>query len=133
MLRSKYSSLIGLVISLFLFFGTDKWLDRQARIAHLNSDFQTYMIWIIVIGLAICALLFALSWLTLFRSQRSVPISIIFIAVGLIVYIYPVLYQLVPLWIPWLPLPYIYYYNTPLAYTGIFITVLGILRLSLPK
>jgi hypothetical protein len=132
MIRSKYSSLIGMVIGLFLFFGIDRWLDRQVRIAQKNAHFQPYMIWIIVSGLAICALFYALSWLTLFRSQRSVSISIIFIVVGLIVYTYPVLYLWTPQWIPWLNLPYISAYNTPLPYTGIFITALGILHLSLP-
>jgi predicted membrane protein len=133
MMRSKYSSLIGMVVALILFLGLDRWQDRQGRLAQQNSEFQTYMIWIIVIGLVIGVLLYGLSWLTLFQSQRSSPISIIFIIVGVIVYIYPVLYLWAPAWISWLPLPYIYSYSTPFAYTGIFLAVLGFLHFSLPK
>jgi hypothetical protein len=129
MIRSKYSSLIGMTIELILFFGIDKWLDWQARIAQKSSDYPTYFIWIIVSGLVICVLLCGLSWLTLIKSQRSFPISIIFIAVGLLVYNYPILY----LWSSWLPLPYIFSYHTPLAYTGIFISVLGMMHLFLPE
>ena len=133
MMRSKYSSLMGTVIALALLFGLDKWLDRQARLARLNSDYQSYMIWIIMIGLAIGVVWFLLSWLTLLKSERSYLISIIFIFVGLIVYIYPVLYLWNPAWIAWLSLPYLYGFNAPVAYTGIFIAVLGLLHLSLPK
>ncbi len=133
MIRSKYSSLLGMIISVILFLGLDRWLANQARIAQDSADYQSYAIWISLIGLAICALLYILSWLTLLRSQRSTAISIVFIAVGLLVYFYPVIYLWSPLWMPWLPLPYIYSYDTPIAYTGIFITALGILHLSLPK
>jgi uncharacterized membrane protein len=129
MIRSKYLSLVGMVISFLLFFGLDRWLANQAQLAQDNADFQPYMLWTILIGLAICAVLYILSWLTLYRSQRSSLISIIFIVVGLLVYAYPVLYQ----WITWLPIPYLYFYDTPFAYTGIFIVLLGILHLSLPK
>lgn len=132
MIRSKYSSLVGMVIAIILFIGIDKWLYWQERTARQNINFELYYLWVIVSGLAICALLCALSWLTLLKSQRSYPISIIFIAVGLIVYIYPILYLLIPQWIPWLSFPYISYYNTPFVYTGIFIAVLGFLHLFLP-
>lgn len=129
MFRSRYSSLIGMIIALCMFFGIDRLLARQARIARQSSDFQQYMVWIIGIGLAIGVLLFVLSWLTLSRSQRSYQISFVFIVIGLLVYIYPILY----LWIGWLHLPYLYNYDTPISYTGIFISVLGVLHLSLPK
>jgi uncharacterized membrane protein len=132
MIRSKYSSLAGMLISLFLFFGLDRWLADQAKIARDNTDFRSYVLWITLIGFAIAALLYVLSWLTLFRSQRSTPISIIFIVVGLVVYLYPVLYLWSPVWAPWLPLPYLFSYDTPVAYTGVFITVLGFLHLSQP-
>jgi hypothetical protein len=91
------------------------------------------MTWIIVIGLVTGAVLLGLSWLTLLKSERSYPISIIFIIIGLIFYIYPVIYLWVPAWIAWLPLPYLYSFSTPFAYTGIYIAVLGFLHFSLPK
>ena len=133
MIRSRYSSLVGMLISLMLFLGLDRWLAEQARLARDSSNYQSYALWVTLIGLAIGALLYLLSWLTLSRSQRSTPISIVFIVVGLLVYFYPLLYLWSPVWMPWLNLPYIYAYDTPAAYTGIFITVLGVLHLSLPK
>ncbi len=133
MIRSKYSSLIGMVITLILIFGLDQWQAKQVRLARQSSDFQTYYIWIIIIGFAAGAILYALSWLTLLRSQKSAPISTIFIIIGLVVYSYPILYVWAPVLFPGMPLPYIYSYSTPLAHTGIFIAVLGVLHLSLPK
>jgi len=133
MIRSKYSSLIGMVIAIILVFGLDLWLNKQERLARQNGEFQTYMIWIIVVGFVLGVILYALSWLALLRSQRSTPISIVFIIIGLVVYIYPVLYLWAPAWLSWLTLPYLYSYDTPFAYDGIYIAVLGFLHLSLPK
>jgi hypothetical protein len=133
MLRSKYAALIGMFIALILFFGLDRWLDQQAQLARRTSDFRTYMIWIIVVGLVLGILLYTLSWLTLLKSQRSTAISIIFMLIGLLVYLYPVLYLWAPSWISWPHLSYLYTYSTPVAYTGIFIAVLGFLHLSLPQ
>jgi len=75
MIRSKYSSLIGMVIALILFIGIDKWLYWQGRTSRQNSHFELYYLWVIVSGLAICALLCAMSRLTMLKSQRSYPIN----------------------------------------------------------
>lgn len=122
-----------MVIALILFVAINQWLERQARIYLQSTDFQSYLIWMILSGLAIGALLCALSWLTLLRSRRSYPISLIFITVGSIVYAYPFLYLIIPHWFPWLSLPYISSYTTPFPYTGIFIGVIGFLHLFLPN
>ena len=132
MIRSKYSSLLGMAIAVILFIGMDKWLYRQERLARQTPDFQLYVIWMVISGFAIFVILCVLSWVTLLKSQRSYPISILFLVVGIIVYTYPVLYLWLPLWIPWLPVPYISAYDSPFPYTGIFIAVLGFLHLFLP-
>ena len=56
MLRSKVSALVGMVISVLLFLGLDRWLANQAHIARDASDYRTYALWISLIGLAFCAL-----------------------------------------------------------------------------
>ena len=128
MLNSKYSSLIGTAMALIIFIGIDRWLYQQGRLALETSNFETFYFWVLVTGLGIFAILCALSYLTLLKSQPSTPISIAMMIVGLIVYIYPIVYLSGAL-----PLPYISYYSTPFAYTGIFFAVLGFLHFYLPK
>ncbi len=133
MVRSKYSSLVGMLVAALLFYGLDRWLANQASIARDSSNYQSYALWVSLIGLAVCAILYILGWMTLSRSQRSTAISIVFIVAGLLIYFYPLIYLWSPVWFPWLSLRYLYAYDTPMAYTGIFITALGVLHLSLPN
>jgi hypothetical protein len=126
--RTKFIPLLGLLIVLALAYGLYQWLFVQWRVARGEGAFPRLFIAELASGMFLIVIWLALGWITLGRSQRSVLVSVIFLALGFLVYFYPYLQQL----IPWLPFIIIFNAYQPLSYTGIFISVLGVLHLLLP-
>jgi len=126
--RTRFIPLLGLLIVLALAYGLDQLYFGQLRAAGLTSDYARLYIWEMVIGLFLIVIWLTLGWITLVRSRRSVLVSVIFLALGFLIYCYPYLYIMTPWW--WLP-PIFRAFHTPLSYTGIFVSVLGALHLYL--
>ncbi len=119
---------IGILVVLVIAFQLDKWLFTQTRLARSNPAQTWYQdpifVWTMVSGLILFIVWLGLGWIALAKSQRSLPISIIILIVGLIIYLYPFL-QMIFIWLPMLFLSF----RTPLAYSGLYIAVLSILQL----
>ncbi len=119
---------IGVLVILVVAFLLDKWLFNQTRLARSNPA-QTWcqdpiFVWTVVSGLILFIVWLGLGWIALARSQRSLPISIIILIVGLTIYLYPFL-QMIFIW-----LPYIFTnIRTPLSYSGLYIAIISILQL----
>ena len=127
--RSRFIPLLGLLVVLALAFVLNRWLYIQGHSGFPFFYLRMIYIWNLVGGLFLITVWLALAWITLILSRRSNLVSIIFLAVGLLVYSYPGL----NLWFSWLPvLVTLYSTSTPFSYTGIFIVVLGVLHLLLP-
>jgi hypothetical protein len=123
---------IGALVTLFLAYMLDKWLFIQMRFQRSNPS-STWIqdplfLWTVVSGLVLFAAWLGLSWIALTRSQRSLPISIIILIVGLLIYIYPFL-QMIFTWLPML----FFAVRTPLSYSGLYIAILSILQLLIKQ
>ncbi len=123
---------IGVLITLGLSYILDRWLFTQTRLARSNPAPTWYQdpifVWTLVSGLVLFTAWLGLSWITLTKSQRSLPISITILIVGLIIYLYPFL-QMIFVW-----LPYIFTnVRTPLSYSGLYIAILSILQLLIKQ
>ena len=119
---------IGVLVVLVIAYLLDKWLFTQTRLARSNPAQTWYQdpifVWTLVSGLILFIVWLGLGWIVLARSHRSLPISIIILIVGLIIYLYPFL-QMIFIW-----LPYIFTnVRTPLSYSGLYIAILSILQL----
>ncbi len=123
---------IGALIVLVIAFLLDKWLFSQTRLAHSNPASTWYQdpifVWTFVSGIILFALWIGLGWIVLARSQRSLPVSIIFLIVGLIIYLFPFL-QMIFIWLPYL----FTNVRTPLSYSGLYIAILSILQLLIKQ
>ncbi len=122
----------GVLVTLVLAYLLDRWLITQTRLARSNPattwSQDPIFVWTLVSGLVLFALWLGLSWIVLTRSQRSLPVSIILLIVGLIVYLYPFV-QMIFIW-----LPYIFTnVRTPLSYSGLYIAILSILQLQIKQ
>ncbi len=123
---------IGALVTLVLAYLLDKWLFIQMRSQRSNPS-STWIqdplfLWTVVSGLVLFAAWLGLSWIALTRSQRSLPISIIILIVGLLIYIYPFL-QMIFTWLPML----FFTVRTPLSYSGLYIAILSILQLLIKQ
>jgi len=123
---------IGALVTLFLAYMLDKWLFIQMRFQRSNPS-STWIqdplfLWTVVSGLVLFAAWLGLSWIALTRSQRSLPISIIILIVGLLIYISPFL-QMIFTWLPML----FFTVRTPLSYSGLYIAILSILQLLIKQ
>ena len=123
---------IGVLAILIIAYFLDKWLFTQTRLARSNPattwSQDPIFVWTLVSGLVLFAVWLGLSWIALTRSQRSLPVSIIFLFVGLIIYLYPFL-QMIFIW-----LPYIFTnVRTPLSYSGLYFAILSILQLLIKQ
>lgn len=119
---------IGVLSILILSYFLDRWLFTQTRLARITPAATWYQdpifMWTAVSGLVLFAAWLGLSWIVLTRSQRSVPISITILILGVIIYFYPFL-QMIFIW-----LPYIFTnVRTPLSYSGLYIAIMSILQL----
>jgi len=123
--RTRFIPLLGLVIAIALAYAINQWLTLQERNFRVTSNYKLYSVWLLVSGLFIIIVWLALGWITLKLGHRSVLVSIIFLVAGLLVFSYPILWQS----FRWIPTLVIYWTDTPLAYTGIFIVVIGTLNL----
>ncbi len=123
---------IGVLSTLILSYFLDRWLFAQTRLARITPAATWYQdpifVWTVVSGLVLFATWLGLSWIVLTRSQRSLPISITILIVGVIIYFYPFL-QMIFIW-----LPYIFTnVRTPLSYSGLYIAILSILQLLIKQ
>jgi hypothetical protein len=123
---------LGVLVVLALSYLLDKWLFTQTRLARINPATtwtqDPIFVWTLVSGLVLFAIWLGLSWIALTRSQRSLPISVIILIVGLVIYLYPFL-QMIIIW-----LPYIFTnVRTPLSYSGLYIAILSILQLLIKQ
>ena len=122
-----YVSLIGMLVTLLAAYGLDRWLFRTMQLATETSNYVYLYIWTLGSGLGLLAVWLGQGWLTLAHSRRSLPVSILFLIIGSLIYYYPLL-QISFVWLPYL----FTHVRTPLSYSGLFIAFLGLLHLFLP-
>lgn len=79
----------GVVVTLALAYLLDSWLFKQTRLARSEGTQNPLHLWTAVSGLVLFTAWLVLSWITLTRCQRSTPISVIVLIVGLFLYAYP--------------------------------------------
>ncbi len=118
----------GVLVTLVLAYLLDRWLFAQTRLVRTGQFSpgieDPLFVWTVASGLVLFAAWLALSWIALTRSQSSLPVSIIILIVGLIIYLYPYLEMM----LPWLPMLF-FTVRTPLAYSGLFVVMLSVLQL----
>jgi hypothetical protein len=131
MINPFITSILSMVITLALAYGIDQWIFFQFRYGKPLSDLGHAYIGNILGGLVLCAVWLALIWIILVKCRRNVAVSIIFIAVGLLAFVWFPLELVSPFWSV-----HLYLFNTipaNLQYSGLFIAALGFLMLLLPK
>jgi hypothetical protein len=128
---SIMTSLLGMVITLALAFGFDKWLFIQERYARQNGNLASVLIWTIFEGLLLGVVWVAFSWVILVKSRRNRPVSTVLVVIGLMTFSWYQLQYLFPDW----PKQLFLLQPRPinLQYTGIFMTTLGLLNILLPN
>ncbi len=122
----------GVLVSLALAYLLDRWLFTQSRLARSNPAITWYQdpifVWTLVSGLFLFAIWLGLGWIALTKSQRSLPIAITVLIVGLLIYLYPFL----QMGFTWLPMLF-FTVRTPLSYSGLYIAILSILQLLIKQ
>ncbi len=124
--------LAGMIIVLLLAFGLDQVIlflrEENARTFTLAYA----LLWVYVLAnlvLAVCVLV--LFWLAAVRGERSKPVAVIFLIIGLLMLLAPVLY-----FTPAFASLNLTYYLSPdklLYQAGGFVAVIGLLSLILPR
>jgi len=131
-ISAKAIPLTGMVGVLVIAYGLDRWLEVQRKMAAqtLNSV-PHYWLWIGA-NLLIAGSLLALSWLVIFRGDRSRPVASILLIVGLLLTLYPVFavtaYSAFSVPEPMRLLAYLLP-NSLLAHSGAFLAVIGLVSL----
>ncbi len=131
MIGSIISSILCMLATLAISYGIDQWIYNQQRMARQTASFTGAEIWLIVGGLVLVFFWLALAWLILYKSRRHTAVSVIYIVVGLLAFLWLPLELVSVFWITHFYLFPNYVYN--LQYTGLFVAVLGILTLLIPK
>jgi hypothetical protein len=124
----RYISLLALVVIIALQYGIDSFIDFQRLRASREQTFEQYLIFAVASHVILLFLWLALYWFTLIWGQPNSTMGVIFLIVGFVIVIYPVI-ELYTNRIPFLfnsP-------NTSLQYTGVFTAFLGVLLLLKPK
>jgi len=131
MVRSFITSTLSMLATLAIAYGIDQWIYYQQRIARQRSNFQQPYIWIIIGGLILLVAWMALGWFVLVKSRRIFAVSVIYVLVGLLAFIWFPLELGSVFWITHLYLFSNFVYN--LQYSGLFIAALGVLTILIPK
>lgn len=129
MKRAGLIQLLSAVMILALAYGLDKWLQFQQRLAFNNTNYPPFFMWKLASGLILFVLWFALAWIVLVWTWRSILVSIILLVLGLVAFVIPFSYFFIPTMSSSLfDLP-----PSALTDTGILISVLSILHLFIPN
>ena len=120
-----------MLATLAISYGIDRWLSYQQRIARQYSTFSQAYAWEIVGGLVLLLVWLAIGWFVLVKSRRILAISIIYIVVGVLAFLWFPLQLVSVFWITHLYLFSTFVYN--LQYSGLFIAALGVLTILTPK
>jgi hypothetical protein len=123
-------SLASMMLLLVLAYALDSWIELLKQ--SLSQSFIILIFWIpplVNLVWAACLLLF--SGLVNFRVERSKPVAVVFLVVGLALAAYPT----IMFFLPTLPFPELLgtiSFNSRLVYSGAFIAATGVLGLALP-
>ena len=131
MTRSFIASTLSMLATLAIAYGIDEWIYYQQRIARQNATFFRAYTWVIIGGLILLIIWLVLGWFVLFKSRRILAISIIYIIVGLLAFLWLPLELVSQFWAIHLYLFSFEVYN--FQYTGLFLAALGVLMLLPPK
>ena len=129
----RMSSLVGLIVTLIIAYGLDRWLAALKKSAEASFNFATLAWGYTATNLIMAGVLLTLSWFVVFRD-RSKFVSSIFLVVGLLFSVaFPNLIFLFPgkTIIPAASLlgRLIYYAGSNLHFTYAFITIIGVVGL----
>ena len=132
MIRSFIASTLSMLATLAIAYGFDRWIAYQQRIARRDFTMATAYTWVIIDGLVILLVWLALGWFSLVKSRRIPAISIIYLAVGLLAFLWFPL----ALVLPFFGALHLFHFSTipsNLQYSGLFVATLGVLTLLSPK
>jgi len=131
MIPSFITSALSMLITLAIAYGIDQWLNIQQSYPRMNINFQQAFLWEFFSGLLLCVVWIALSWMVLVKNRRSVAISILYIVIGLLSFVWIPLEMASPFVMKHL---FLFRNSVPnLQYSGLFIAALGFLTLLFPK
>jgi hypothetical protein len=131
MVRPLITSTLSMLASMAIAYGIDRWLVYQQRVARREMTYPSAYTWVIIGGLVLLLVWLVESWFILVKSQRTLAVSIIFIILGLLAFVWYPLELASPFW-----LMHFYLFPYPvdnLQYSGLFIAILGILTLIIPN
>ncbi len=131
MIRSLITSTLSMLATLAIAYGIDRWLSYQQRIARRDATFAQAEIWVMIGGLVVLLVWLALGWFILVKNRRILAVSIIYIIVGVLAFLWLPLQFVSEFWIIHFYLFYTFVYN--LQYSGLFIAALGVLTILIPK
>ena len=131
MIRSFITSTLSMLSTLAIAYGIDQWIYYQQRIGRQSSNFQLPYKWIIIGGLILLVAWMTLGWFVLVKSRRIFAVSVIFVFVGLLAFLWFPLQLASVFWMTHLYLFSNFVYN--LQYSGLFIAALGALTILIPK
>ena len=132
MIRSFVASALSMLATLAIAYGFDRWIAYQQRIARRDFTMVTAYTWVIIAGLVTFLVWLALGWFSLVKSRRILAISIIYVAVGLLAFLWYPLALVFPFF--WaVHLFHLWTIPSNLQYSGLFVAVLGVLTLLSPK
>jgi len=131
MVISFIASTLSMLATLAIAYGIDRWVTYQQRIARRDLSIAQAEIWVIVGGLVLLLVWLALGWFILAKRRRMVAVSVVYILVGLLAFLWFPLELVSVFWSRYLFLFPNLVYN--LQYTGLFIAALGILTLVFPN
>jgi hypothetical protein len=118
-------SILFMVLALILAFSFDRWISIERNIASSTFQFSSPRMAILFSTILLVFIWFLLAWWTL--ARRLPPWAALFYTLtGLVVLLYPLLRMTSGWAIFWqLRLPFIEPIDGHLAYTGLFVAVLG--------
>lgn len=81
-------------MTLVLAYGIDQWMYLQLRSSRQTGSMPQYYLLVIAGGLLLGAIWLGLSWISLKKAPQTIAVSMIFIIVGLLAFIwYPLEYS----------------------------------------
>jgi hypothetical protein len=132
---SILSSILSMLIAMMIAYGLDYWLYLQLRYSRQTGNGGIILVWEILGGLILCAVWLALGLIVKVKGHRNLAVSIIYILIGLLSFVWFPLKFIGPVLLADMA-KYIFLFPTQpinFQYTGLFITALGFLTLLHPK
>ena len=88
---SKIIALLAIPAALAFAEGIESLLAYQQKYAYASFEYTPYFLTWFAAGLVLVAVWFALGWLVLFITKRSALVSLVYLVIGLLILIIPII------------------------------------------